>query len=179
MNRRSGDRVFPARATALIALATLGAISAAFYVIGRLAAPHSGDFDWSTASVAATAAGTLALAITTGTLAYSTAADVSATRELAEQGRRGERERIEPMVAIQSVTFDKELVILAPRSGFTCGVTVKLANVGLGPATSIRIAPTLSPETSAARLEPADHLLPTLGPGKEEAVRFLELTRFG
>jgi hypothetical protein len=70
-------------------LVALGLV-AAFWLVGHLAATGTSTFDWNAAAAAATAYGTLALALATGGLVASTREDVSGTLKLA---RLAERER--------------------------------------------------------------------------------------
>jgi hypothetical protein len=91
---------------------------------------HDG-FDWTLASVFGTALGTTLLAAATGALAYSTWSDVRATWELAGLTRLDQDARIRPTVLFLGAGF---------AGGSNPQATLRLRNVGLGPALRVKIA---------------------------------------
>ncbi len=122
------------------------------YVVGVLAAPHGEfladprgghTFEWSTAAVAATAAGTVLLAAFTAALAYTTSGDVSATWELARLTRADQISRQTPIVYPVWIRLSDDGTIRSPRDDRVPGslfpVTVRIRNVGPGPAIDGRL----------------------------------------
>lgn len=88
-------------------------------------------FSWELASIFGTALGTTLLAVATGALALLTSRDVSATQELAAQGRREQVERERPVVIAATARF---------QGSWDSGqLHVELRNVGLGPAVRVRV----------------------------------------
>jgi hypothetical protein len=166
MTKRRRGIVFAATAVIL-----LGFCALAFVAIGYLAAQGTATFDWGAASTAATAAGTLGLAIVTGWLAYTTSVDVSATRRLADRAEQDAAERREPIVAIQG--FEIGRVIPDPASPqVKWAITVILTNVGLGPALNVALSPMLKDVSDSIRFSPEMKVLSTLAPTATEKLDF-------
>jgi hypothetical protein len=166
MTKRRRGIVFGATAVIL-----LGFCALAFVAIGYLAAQGTATFDWGAASTAATAAGTLGLAIVTGWLAYTTSVDVSATRRLADRAEQDAAERREPIVAIQG--FEIGRVIPDPASPqVKWAITVILTNVGLGPALNVALSPMLKDVSDSIRFSPEMKVLSTLAPTATEKLDF-------
>jgi hypothetical protein len=114
--RRWDDRISPGPVLVVAGLVV------SFWLVGHLAAPGPTSdwdaFDWGAATAAATAYGTLALALVTWRLVALTRADASGTLELArlaereqdERRRSLERERIERLVDAVNRLVDAAII---------------------------------------------------------------------
>jgi hypothetical protein len=156
----------------IVALAFVIAISG---VIGAIATPE-GDhpYNWSVAALGATALGTLALAIGTGALAWSTTDDVRATRALATVAQDERADAARPVV-ILAVKPRLEVVHSTSRThtlddpnGY---VDLGVRNIGRGPALDVGIVvewwpyPDL-PERRTATVEVRPARISSLMPGE-------------
>jgi hypothetical protein len=112
-------------------------------------------FSWELASIFGTALGTTLLAVATGALALLTSRDVSATQDLAAQGRRDQIERERPVVIAFTAAFNGTY-----DSGH---LSVDLRNVGLGPAVNVRVLATYDDPEQQPRIDP--WVVPAITPG--------------
>ncbi len=136
----------------LLLIPTLGAA----YAVGVLAEPGAtwfanitqrGQFDWTTASVAAAAVAAVLLAAFTAALAWTTSGNVSAIWGLADLGRQDQAARERPVVVVTRIDSDQ---LPSSGGGETSQVAVRAAlrNVGAGPALQVRITVTYTGEGS-------------------------------
>jgi hypothetical protein len=111
-----------------IVLAPVGAV-AGFIVVGWCF-PRDGveGFDTELASIFGTAVGTVLLSLATGTLAWVTTRDVSATEKLAQTAAAEQRDRFRPMVIGRVMRVS------------AIDVDVAVENVGPGPALGVLVS---------------------------------------
>jgi hypothetical protein len=130
-------------------LVLVGGTTAVGGAVGWLASDGQ-RYDWGTAATAATAFGTIALAAFTGALAWTTNADVTATRELAELTRADQRARETPILYPVEIIIPSDATIRSVHdhrghitsTGFNA--VARIQNVGPGPAVSIELTMTYS-----------------------------------
>jgi len=91
-------------------------------------------FSWDLASIFGTALGTTLLALATGALALLTWRDVTATQQLAQQGRDDQEDRVRPVLVVSRARWDRE-----PGTGADGNIVIWLNNVGGGPALNIEV----------------------------------------
>jgi hypothetical protein len=118
-------------------LASLPLTAVAGWSIGWAATPSGHPYDWTVATLAATAAGTISLAVVTGLLAVMTAREVRLTSAI-------ESERHRPVLV--EITGQRSVGFQSPDPGSPSPGTLSIAlrNVGLGPALNLRVRATIS-----------------------------------
>jgi hypothetical protein len=170
-----GTRFTESTIPAGAAIGGIGAIVVSA-LIGRFAANH-GRFSWEAFTGAATAAGTVTLAVYTAVLARATNRDVEVATRLAEQAANDARERERPRVFIQETDW-------GGGSGSTDGYNgrfwVTLRNAGVGPAVNVRLRPYLSVSDATLSHSPSPTVtIPTLASNEERRVNFTYTSRVG
>ena len=149
-------------------LVFLGATALVGYIVGVFAAEQGASFNWEPAAVSATAFATAVLAACTGALAYTTSRDVSATQEIAQQGKAEQEQRDRALVAVRSVEHSQQ------HAGGAIRCDIRLINVGAAHANYITVK--VDSEDSAGiplvGKSTNDHFL---GPGDEDTIS-IELT---
>jgi hypothetical protein len=123
----------------LAAVVVVGALSWLVGIVGG-----NDGFDWELAAVFGTALGTTLLAATTGGLAYLTARDVSATRELAQLQRDEQVAGERPTVLLHTAAYSTRVEAAGITASSVEYINVTLRNVGLGPALNVLVRATLA-----------------------------------
>jgi hypothetical protein len=101
------------------------------WLVGEAATSAHKPFDWIAATAAATAAGTVSLALVTGVLAVMTAREVQITSEI-------EAARIRPVLVIAKLHNGSWDIRPGSRTRRK-NIAVSIANVGAGPALAVHV----------------------------------------
>jgi hypothetical protein len=114
--------------------------------------------------------GTTALAIATGTLAFTTSGDVRPTWELARLTREDQERSERPLVLVQHaewVSRRADPVFGDDRSDHTGALRVSLRNVGLGPALRVEVTTHYIYEEDLHPTAITAHVVPAIPAGTE------------
>jgi hypothetical protein len=144
----------------------LALVVASCVIVGYVGSPEE-RFDWELASIFGTAVGTTLLALATGWLAYSTRKEVRATQELAELTREDQVARDRPVVMVEG--WNHEPGKVGGR------LTVRLLNVGLGPAMRVRLSAEYVGD-STGQAPTIQEVIITAIPANEHATAELSMT---
>jgi hypothetical protein len=146
--------------------------------VGKLATPPGNHpYNWLVAAGIATAFGTLALAVVTGSLAWQTRDDVHATRDLADVAKAEREDALKPYVVMQARPALR-MANLTPHPSLAnpnCVIFVEVRNLGKGPARDVIVGVSWSPlpdvpDQYGALLKVVPQFIPSLMPSETDTV---------